>query len=169
IISEDQPDSALLSIAISALKIANHYKGSFATMGVLAMECERIIVEYGPLWLRNAHNKSLDSTLVFETLVHIPEDLDSLSELLEIVKIAITPQNEDIAHICQIMIVQANAQALIAETFLESMDMLEVEGAPWDAAEEEAPEIEAFIAEQALQAGGYTNNVIPFPQIGAMH
>lgn len=176
VLSEDQPDSAMLSIAISALKIAMHYKTEFATMPILAMEAKRIIVEYGPIWLRNAQNRNVDDTLVFETLVHIPEDLDSLAELLEMTSLAIGQQNPDIAALCQIMIVQSGAQALIAETFLESMDMLDIETEDEDTElyttdySSEDMNINTIIAADALSNMSqpfYTNNVVAFP--GTVH
>jgi len=176
VLSEDQPDSALLSIAISALKIAMHYKTEFATMPILAMEAKRIIVEYGPIWLRNAQNRNVDDTLVFETLVHIPEDLDSLAELLEMTNLAIGQQNPDIAALCQIMIVQSGAQALIAETFLESMDMLDIETEDEETElyttdySSEDMNINTIIAADALSNMSqpfYTNNVVAFP--GTVH
>lgn len=153
ILSDDQPDSALLCIALSAQKIANRYKGTSAALKILSMESNRIIAEYASIWLKNAQEKSLDDNMVFETLVHIPEDLESIAELLEAGMISLQLENNQSAALCQILIIQARAQAMIAETYLESMEMFDAE--PWEIEDcfETAPEEPKF----------YTNNVIQFP------
>lgn len=160
ILSDDQPDSALLSIALSAKQIATTHQDANASIALLSIECDRIIFEYGQLWLRNAQSKDLDDNLVFETLVHIPEDLEALNELLEITKLYLTTRDPEAASLCDIMCTQAKAQGMIAETFLESMNDLPEEniwGAPANLEQSIAPEI----AEQALETAA--NNVIQFP------
>lgn len=154
VLSDDQPDSALLSIALSAKMISNAHHGLCASMHVLSMDCDRVIAEYGPMWIKNAQAKTLDDTMVFETLVHIPEDLESLAELLDLCAIALGPHDTDIDALCKVMSTQARAQAMIAETFLESMEM--VDENPWDMIDD----IDPAIAENALHIN---DNVIPFP------
>ncbi len=153
ILSDDQPDSALLCIALSAQKIANRYQGTSVAMKILNMECSRIIAEYASIWLKNAQEKSLDDNMVFETLVHIPEDLESIAELLEAGMITLQLENNQSAALCQILITQARAQAIIAETYLESMEMFDEE--PW--------EIEGCFETAPEETKFYTNNVIQFP------
>ena len=68
------------------------------------------------------------------------------------------------------MIVQSGAQALIAETFLESMDMLEVEDTPWEEPLYTDEDMNTIIAADALANASqpfYTNNVVQFP--GTVH
>ena len=164
ILSDDQPDSALLSITLSARTIANAFAGQASIFDMLKIECDRIIAEYGMMWLRNAQAKSLDNNTVFETLVHIPEDLDCISELLEFAKLTLDDAENDASDLCAILIAQASAQSLIAQTFLESMDMGEQD--PWtiDHAIYDGENIDmgALVAEQASQTF-YTDNVIKFP------
>lgn len=159
VLSDDQPDSALLSIALSAKQIADAYGETNASIKLLNIECDRIILEYGQLWLRNAQAKSLDDNLVFETLVHIPEDLEALKELLEITAIFLSTKAPQTADLCKIMISQAQAQATIAETFLEGLnDMPEQD--IWGAPANLDQNIEPVIADQAINA---SDNVIQFP------
>ncbi len=157
ILSDDQPDSALLCIALSAQKIANRYKAHCVAMKILGMECERIVAEYASIWLKNAQEKSLDDNMVFETLVHIPEDLESLAELLEAGMITLQLENDQSAALCQILIVQARSQSLIAETYLESMDLFDDE-APWEIQQG----LDPVIADQEIHCN-FTDNVIQFP------
>jgi len=160
ILSDDQPDSALLSIALSARALAERFHGQAAIFTMLTNECDRIIAEYGMIWLRNAQAKKLDDNTVFETLVHIPEDLEAISELLEFAKITLEDAGEDAADLCTILTTQAGAQGIVAQTFLDSMDMGNQE--PWDIYEGENINMGAIVAEQASQAF-YTDNVIAFP------
>lgn len=161
ILSDDQPDSALLSIALSAHTLCTRFESHAATFKMLKIECERIIAEYGMMWLRNAQAKTLDDNTVFETLVHIPEDLECLSEFLEFAKLTLVNHNKEAAALCTILTTQAGSQSLIAQAFLDSMDMGEEE--PWDIYQDEDINMSALVAEQASQSF-YTDNVIKFPK-----
>ncbi|MCB9982953.1 MAG: hypothetical protein H6861_04655 [Rhodospirillales bacterium] len=147
ILSDDQPDSALLAIALGARKIAARYQHLGANMAILKMECDRIISDYAELWVRNAEAKTLDDNLVFDTLEQIPEDLEALAELLEINTGLLHTQNDDLAAIFQVFAVQARAQVLIADTFIDMMD-------------EGLDEVVPAIAATPI---AYNDNVIPFP------
>ena len=161
ILSDDQPDSALLSIALSALSIANTHYETAATFQMLKIECERVIAEYGMMWLQNAQAKNLDTNTVFETLVHIPEDLESISELLEFAKITLEFRDPEAAKLCTILTTQAGAQSIIAQTFIDSMDMGDSE--PWNIYEGEDIDMGTLIAAENATEPFYTDNVIQFP------
>lgn len=161
ILSDDQPDSALLSIALSALSIANTHKDKAATFGMLKIECERVIAEYGMMWLQNAQAKNLDTNTVFETLVHIPEDLESISELLEFAKVTLQNRDPQAVQLCTILTTQAEAQSIIAQTFIESMDMGETE--PWNIYENEDMDMGVIAAAENNAQPFYTDNIIAFP------
>jgi hypothetical protein len=117
-ISDLQPDSALLAIALSAAHIASIYKNAAPSMKIMGMECERIVADYGKMWLRNAQNKDLDATEILDALVHTPEDLDSLAELLEMNAAILKPVDREGHALCDILFIQCKAQALIAEEFV---------------------------------------------------
>jgi len=165
ILSDYQPDSALLSIALSALSIANTHKHRAATFSMLKIECERVIAEYGMLWLQNAQARNLDTNTVFETLIHIPEDLESLSELLEFAKITLEHSDPQAAQLCKILITQSNAQSIIAQAFLDSMDMGKQD--PWalseDMYDDENIDMGSLMAAENKMEPFYTDNVIAFP------
>ena len=144
VLSNYQPDSALLCIALSVRTIAKHYQYTSTNMAIMRNECDRIITEYGGLWLKNAEDKCLDDNLVFDTLEQIPEDLEALAELIEINIGQLREDNGDLAGVAEIMAVQARTQTLIADTFIDMMD------------QENDAAIEAPIY-------AYNDNVIPFP------
>ncbi|MFK7839247.1 MAG: hypothetical protein AB8B83_02860 [Bdellovibrionales bacterium] len=162
VLSDDQPDSALLSIALSARAIASNFQGKASIFDMLSFECERVIAEYGMMWLRNAQAKTLDDNTVFETLVHIPEDLECLSELLEFAKRIFDHTNQEAADLCSILITQSQAQSLIAQTFLESMNYGAQE--PWKIYEDENMDVSTLVAAEQTAQPFYTDNVIEFPK-----
>lgn len=146
ILSDQQPDSALLSIALGARKVAARYQHLGANMAILKMECDRVINDYAELWVRNAESKSLDDNLVFDTLEQIPEDLEVLAELLEINAGILLTQREDLATILKVFAVQARAQVLIADTFIDLID--------------NEAEFEQTLTHPPI---AHNDNVIPFP------
>ena len=143
VLSDYQPDSALLCIALSARKIAAAYQNKCTNMAIMKMECDRMIADYAELWLGHAEHKTLDNNIVFDTLEQIPEDLEALAELLEINITTLGIHNEEIAGLAEILAVQARSHVLIADTFIDMID--------------QAPEPETT----PIQA--YNDNVIPFP------
>ena len=147
VLSNYQPDSALLCIALSARKIGNAYLGHCTNMAVMRMEADRMIADYAELWLNHAEDQNLDDNLVFDTLEQIPEDLEALAELLEInmTTLRLDNDNEDVAGLAEILAVQARSHVLIADTFIELMDQAE------------SPE------PQAPVQAAYNDNVIQFP------
>lgn len=146
IISDLQPDSALLAIAVSALKIAKIYEKASPAMTVLVMECERLMQDYGPLWLQNANNENLDHGDIFDILSLIPEDLEGLAELLSHNITFLRTKDEQAAALCNILYIQASAHAMVAETFIEAAH-------------------EAATPQPAIAPAILADNVVQFPKI----
>ena len=119
-LSDVQPDTALITIALSMQALVKHSRSPFAMS--LTFEAERLIQDYGSLWMSNAKNQAVSPHQIFDVLIHVAEDLDAVAELLELHESTLREQNHVVTQICQILFVQARAQALIAETF---MDMVE--------------------------------------------
>lgn len=124
-LADMQPDAALLSIALTAKMIAKSYTGTNSGTEVLIMECDRIIDDYGQLWLDNANKKKMDNSYLISILENIPEDLENMAELIEINLSYASYDNPIVAEICDILQIQAGAHALIAEEFLSVMEMAE--------------------------------------------
>ncbi len=148
ILSDYQPDSALLCIALSARKIAAKFQYNSPNMGIMKMECDRMIADYAELWMNHAEDKNVDDNVVFDTLEQIPEDLEALAELLEINMSLLRGPNKDFAALVEILAVQARAQVLIADTFIDIMEQDDQPQAP-------------LASEPVLQAGN--DNIIQFP------
>lgn len=160
LLSDMEPDEALLAIALGAEKLALVCGEGFPGAGVLKMESGRIVGEYAPARLRRAQAGhggqgaliTAEDT-VLETLAYVPEDLESLAELLEFAGENFACRHEDAAALCEILAVQARAQALVAEAFLDM------------AAEEEGVCTPALCAPAPVSAAP-RHNVILFPLRG---
>jgi hypothetical protein len=122
ILSNYQPDSALLCIALSAKRIAQRFMHLAPSMAVLRMDCERIIEDYARLWLDHARKRPVDDNLLMDTLSDIPEDLESLAELLDCAAMYLERKNAEAAGLCEILAIQARSQALIADSFIDLME-----------------------------------------------
>lgn len=119
-LSNLQPDSALLAVAIGALDIVQGLSDlPFPTLKILGFECERILEEYAPLWLENARTEAVNPDSVLELLSTIPDDFGSLIELLHLVSELITETHDIEASLLDILKVQSSSHALIAEEYLD--------------------------------------------------
>lgn len=154
-ISDMQPDTALLAIALSAQKIANIYKGASPSTKVLNMEIERLIEEYGEPWLQNEKNeKEIDGFDLYDTLACVSEDLESLAELLDLNASFLRAKDPVLAKLLDILYIQAGAHAMIAEDFIRATNEI-VE-------EIKTGTDNALIADNKTKTR--TNNIIPFPR-----
>lgn len=132
VMSNYQPDAALLCMVLAGRKIAmrclkRHGARNFSGMAVLKMECDRLIEDYAELWMDHAGRRPVDDNLLFDTLTQIPEDLESMAELLEMNAALLRSrgEREDMATICEILAIQGRAQTLIADAFVEAMERSE--------------------------------------------
>lgn len=125
-ISGQTPDQALLSIALSAMLLdARLRENGHRCAEILAMSAEMIVQDYAPLYvahLEKNKNGSLFDRSDIEFLSTIPEDLESLSDLLSVVADVVPADCHIYRVIATILAAQASAQALLAETLVETMD-----------------------------------------------
>jgi len=149
-LSNQQPDSALISIALAALDIVNSVSAvsfHYPSLSILKMEAGRILEEYGPLWLQNARCDEVDSQQALELLKSVPEDLDFLSLLLERCRDTLDAPYELQACMLDILKIQSGAQSLIAQDYVDTL----------------CAGIEEQDAQSSAPAIASGSNVIPFP------
>ena len=120
-LSEIDPDSALLAIAVGSKHIAGALKGQSVIAAALSIECDKIINEYGPEWLSNYHKGPVDEDRLYDLLQHIPEDLESLAEMLETLSVSALQAEEHIRDLCRILAIQARAHMEIADFILKEI------------------------------------------------
>ena len=123
IVGDLRPDCGLLCVALCAAEIAGHYPRT-AIAGVLGLEAERIIAEFGSLWLHHAAGAEGDAQAVRESLVHIPEDLEVLADLLDATQAALEDADATGRTLCDMMALQARAHAEGAEEELQTISLM---------------------------------------------
>ncbi|MBP7720918.1 MAG: hypothetical protein KA155_00110 [Alphaproteobacteria bacterium] len=150
VISDLQPDSALICIALGGLKIANAYHVASPGLAVLKIQCESVIDDYAGLWLQNAENEDVAEHDALDALSNVSEDLEGLSDLLALAIDSLQSKNPDASALAKILSIQAKAHAVIADELFGAL-YAEVTG------EIDDEKIVSVIA------GKMNDNVIPFP------
>jgi hypothetical protein len=126
-LSEIDPDSALLAIALSAHRIAQEFSGIIPLAGALKMESNKIIEDYAPDWLAHYHDHPVTGDDLYDLLSHVPEDLESLADLLEAVQACIRDSQEPAHALCGVLAVQARAHMEIADYVLSELENEQVQ------------------------------------------
>ncbi len=121
-LSEIEPDSALLSIALSAQRIAAEFYHDIPVATALKMEADKIVSDYGPEWLANYHRHPIQGDELFDLLCNIPEDLESLADLLESLQASIQNHDHPAHALCTVLAVQARAHMEIADYVLTELE-----------------------------------------------
>lgn len=157
-LSEIDPDSALLAIALSAYRIAQDFAKDVPVATALKMESDKIIQDYAPDWLAHYHSHPVQGDDLFNLLSHVPEDLESMADLLESLQASIRDEDHPAHTLCSVLAIQARAHMEIADYVLTELENEEVA----DLMGEEDFDGVCKIAPQALaeQPG---SNIILFP------
>jgi hypothetical protein len=150
-LSEIEPDSALLAIALCAQRIAMDFSDA-PIAAALKLEAGKIIDDYASEWLANYNKHPVQGEDLFDLLCHIPEDLESIADLLESMQVMIGDDDHPAATLCSILAIQARAQMEIADYVLTE---LENEAMDFDTAFDGVCEAPAPMM--------YENNVVLFP------
>lgn len=152
-LSEIDPDSALLAIALSAQHIAALYISEVPVAVGLKFESEKILQEYGPEWLANYYGGPVDEGALYEMLQTLPEDLEALADLMDSLRCSIFNEQNPAYGLCEILSIQARAHMDVADYILEELDR--------EFFREENRHSETLAAPQTLQYS--TDNIIVFP------
>lgn len=121
-LSDMAPDTALLAIAFSAWHVAVRFMPDVSVACVLYFEADKIAAEYGQEWLARYDAGLPEGDMPYETLYHIPEDLEALADLMDTLCSGITEQEPEVAALCEILSIQARAHMEIAAYALGETD-----------------------------------------------
>ena len=125
LIAAQTPDRALMGLAIGSILLDARLRESGIRSGeILAMSAEMMIQDYAPHYLKQqqqAPGTSLFDGADPDILGTIPEDLESLSDLLSVVADVLPPDQIMFRELTLTMAAQAQSQALIAEAVLDAM------------------------------------------------
>lgn len=121
-LSEIDPDSALLAIALSAKHIAAELIAHVPVAVGLKFESEKILQEYGPEWLSNYDGGPVDEQALFEMLQTMPEDLEALADLMDSLRCSVIDTQHPVHVLCEILSLQARAHMDVADYILGELD-----------------------------------------------
>jgi len=140
-----EPDTALICIALCAQRVAA-LTAHVAIGRAMGSEADRIVNEYGSVWLAHEGGRiSMDDAALRAHLSHIPEDVESLGDLLMATGAELMEEADAVpAILCDILGAQAHVHREKAEIELERHGLTD----------RELPE---------LPAGAGGSNVIRFP------
>jgi hypothetical protein len=117
-LSEIDPDSALLAIALSACDLADQFKGSFPIAVALQKEANAIIEEYGPSWLHHYKAGPMPTDTFESILQTVPEDLEALADLMDALSADLDTNQSSTVCLINLLSIQARAHMEIAEFIL---------------------------------------------------
>lgn len=121
-LSEIDPDSALLAIALSAHRIAVDFAEDIPVAAALKMEANEIIENYAPDWLAHYHSHPIQGDDLYDLLSHVPEDLESMADLLESLQASIRDEDHPAHTLCAVLAIQARAHMEIADYVLTEIE-----------------------------------------------
>lgn len=134
-LSEMDPDTALLAIALSAAHVAAQLCPQVPVSCALNAEAAKIVEEYGADWLSHADGQapSREGRDLLSLLEHIPEDLEALADILDASR-AELEESDPVNQIGFILSAQARAHKDIAEYVLAELEGQDIQTAPYDRA-----------------------------------
>lgn len=144
IMSNLQPQDALLCAAFILKEIASFDSGMATTQSWLHRECDALIACY-------ANKDHLNESDI--TLPVLVRDMENFTELLDLAFLSYDVLNPKAAELLDIIVTQMHAQVTIVETVLEMTE-----------AAEHAPEHKLFAA-APINTGYMADNVVMFPTL----
>lgn len=121
-LSEIDPDSAVLAIALCALEIAEKFYLEVPIASALKKEAQDIIGNYAPNWIYHHQHGPMQSEIYNSILSDVPEDLEALADIMDALAADLDSRYENIESLIHILSIQARAHMEIAEYLLLEMD-----------------------------------------------
>lgn len=116
-----EPDTALLCLALCAQNVAAHV-AHMPSARMLGVQADRIAEEYGPVWLAyEAGMEGPNEDELRRMLDHIPEDLESLGDLMLATCGELDQDHAIAAILCDILSQQAYMHKELAEARVDSL------------------------------------------------
>lgn len=121
-LSEIDPDSALLAIALCAQDIANKTMMRAPIAAALHQEATYILEEYGATWLHHYRTGPMEENDFEAVLQTVPEDLEAMADLIDALLADLEEDNSNVANIGNLLIIQARAHMEIADYILAEIE-----------------------------------------------
>ena len=117
-LSEIDPDSALLAIALCAQDIAAKSMMRAPIAAALHQEATNIIEEYGPTWLHHYKVGPMAENDFEVVLQTVPEDLEAMADLVDALCADLAEENTSVILLGNLLSIQARAHMEIADYIL---------------------------------------------------
>ncbi len=122
-LSEIDPDSALLAIALCARDLADKFYLEVPIAAALKKEAQYIIDTYGPNWIHHHKNEPIQAEGYARLLNDVPEDLEALADIMDalcgdIAEEGLSNNYNAAVAIAQLLSIQARAHMEIADYLL---------------------------------------------------
>jgi len=121
-LSEIDPDSALLAIALCAQDIAAKTMMRAPIAAALHHEATNIIEDYGPTWLHHFKVGPMAENDFEAVLETVPEDLEALADLMDALCADLGEENTPTVLLGNLLSIQARAHMEIADYILSEME-----------------------------------------------
>jgi hypothetical protein len=121
-LSEIDPDSAVLAVALCALNIAEKFYLEIPIAAGLKKEAQEIIGNYAPNWIYHHKRGPMQSEIYTSILSDIPEDLEALADIMDALAADLDHEFENIESLIHILSIQARAHMEISEYLLTEID-----------------------------------------------
>lgn len=127
LISDMQPDTAILAIALSMRNIISPYLKASPSLQVTEIECTRLVEDYTQTRINNALENTTDPSITLDLLEDAIDDLEYLEELLELNINFLSAKDATAEKLCQLLNAQVISQRMIAKQALHIIEASETE------------------------------------------
>ncbi len=122
LISEMQPDEAMLAVSFSLRMIVKPYLQASPSIQSCDVECQRIIRDYAPIWAETPLSEMTDSDEAINLLEDLIDDFSYLSELTDLCIHFLTAKDLCAVELFNLLKAQIDAQIMIAQTLCSHFD-----------------------------------------------
>ena len=122
LISDMQPDEAVLAIALSMRNIVRPFLQASPALQMTEVECKRITEDYAHSWQHTPLAEQTDPADAADLLEQTCEDLEYLEELLNLNINYLNAKDTGGAELCKLLKAQASTHRMTAEAFTTALD-----------------------------------------------
>ena len=120
-LSELDPDAALIAISLCSSMLIEKISKTAPITSILKNEAENLIEEYATRWIGHHNNAAISDEVLQNVMRHVPEDLESMADFLDVLCSEINNNNSNIVIIANILSIQARAHMEIADFILQEI------------------------------------------------
>lgn len=162
-LSEVDPDSALLAIALCAQDLASKCLIRAPIAAALQQEANNIIEEYGAVWLHHHQKGPMTSEQFEKVLQNVPEDLEAMADLIDALCADLDETESSTVTIGNLLSIQARAHMEIADYILTEIEYERTVGESGSEGGMAQPQIPTPLAEPLDMDAYKGSNIVLFP------